>query len=86
MAPRVFCQPLSSYRAYPGFSKQCRQREQRDHWRREQINDTVCLLIRVRLFVTPGPGSSAHGIFQASILEWAAISYFLTQGSYLKFL
>ena len=26
------------------------------------------------------PGSSIHGILQARILEWAAISYFLTQG------
>ena len=38
-------------------------------------------LSRVRLFVTPwtgvtgGPGSSIHGIFQASVLEWVAISF-----------
>ena len=29
------------------------------------------------------PGSSAHGIFQAWILEWVAISFFLTQGIFL---
>ena len=29
------------------------------------------------------PGSSVHGIFQARILEWAAI-YFPTQGSNLR--
>ena len=38
----------------------------------------VCVLTRVWLFVTPWtvapPGSSAHGIFQARILEWVAIS------------
>ena len=51
---------------------------------------TLCvrarLLSRVRLFVTPGcTGSSVHGIFQARILERAAIhllqGIFLTQGS-----
>ena len=31
-------------------------------------------LSHVRLFVTP-PGSSVHGIFQARILGWVAISY-----------
>ena len=32
-------------------------------------------LRRVRLFATPWlPGSAVHGIFQARILEWAAIS------------
>ena len=51
-----------------------------------RISDTVCMLIRVLFFVTPGPGSAVHGIFQASILEWAAISYFPTQGSYSSFL
>ena len=39
----------------------------------------VCsVLSRVQFFVTPGscspPGSSAHGILQARILEWVAIS------------
>ena len=39
-----------------------------------------CAARHVRLFVTVGlqaarlPGSSTHGIFQASILEWVAIS------------
>ena len=36
------------------------------------------------------PGSSVHGIFQARILEWVAISFskemFLTQGSILHLL
>ena len=44
----------------------------------------VMLLSRVRLFATPCqaslycslPGSSAHGIFQARVLEWIAISFF----------
>ena len=31
-------------------------------------------LSSVRYFVTP-PGSSVHGIFQARILEWVAISF-----------
>ena len=39
------------------------------------------LLSRVRLFATPWtpmrslPGSSVHGIFQARVLEWVAISF-----------
>ena len=35
-------------------------------------------LSRVRLFATPWslPGSSIHGIFQARVLEWVAISFF----------
>ena len=35
-------------------------------------------LSRVRLFATPWtslPGSSVHGIFQAIVLEWIAISF-----------
>ena len=33
-------------------------------------------LSRVWLFVTPWtPGSSVHGIFQARVLEWVAISF-----------
>lgn len=35
-APRVFFQPLISHLAYPGFSNQCRQCEQRDNWHRQQ--------------------------------------------------
>ena len=40
----------------------------------------VKLLSRVQLFVTPWtdyslPGSSIHGIFQARILDWVAISF-----------
>ena len=31
-------------------------------------------LSRVRLFATHLPGSSVHGIFQARVLEWVAIS------------
>ena len=39
------------------------------------------MLSRVQLFATPWtvawpPGSSVHGIFQAKILQWVAISYF----------
>ena len=46
----------------------------------EKIDDFVKVksLSRVRLFVTPMdcslPGSSVHGIFQAIVLEWIAIS------------
>ena len=36
MAPQVFFQPLSLCLAYPGFSEQCGQCEQRDNWHREQ--------------------------------------------------
>ena len=39
----------------------------------------VCTLSHVQLFCDPmdcsPPGSSAHGVFQARILEWVAISY-----------
>ena len=38
----------------------------------------VKLLSRVRLLATPWtslPGSSVHGIFQARVLEWIAISF-----------
>ena len=51
------------------------------------------MLSPVRLFVTPWtvcspPGSSVHGVFQARILEWVAISYsgdssLLLQGLFL---
>ena len=38
-----------------------------------------CVLSQVRFFVTAWsispPGSSVHGIFQARILEWVAISF-----------
>ena len=37
------------------------------------------LLSRVRLFVTP-PGFTIHGIFQAWVLEWVAISF--SRGSF----
>ena len=40
--------------------------------------NSVCTLSHVRLFATPmdcsSPGSTVHGIFQARILEWVAIS------------
>ena len=47
------------------------------------MSDGACLcaqsLSQVRLFCVPGdcspPGSSVHGILQASILEWVAISF-----------
>ena len=38
----------------------------------------MCVLTCVQLFMTPWtspPGSSVHGIFQAKLLEWVAISY-----------
>ena len=39
----------------------------------------MCVLSHVQLFVTQcsssPPGSSVHGIFQAGILEWVAISF-----------
>ena len=36
----------------------------------------MCVFSHVQLFVIAGPlpGSSVHGIFQAGILEWVAIS------------
>ena len=45
------------------------------------------MLGRVWLFVTPWtacspPGTSVHGIFQARILEWVAISY--SRGTYVQ--
>ena len=41
------------------------------------MNVKVKSLSRVRLFATPSslPGSSVHGILQARILEWIAISF-----------
>ena len=43
------------------------------------VRTLVCVLSRVQLFLTPmdcsPPGSSVHGIFQAGILEWVAISF-----------
>ena len=32
-------------------------------------------LSHVRLFATPAPGSSIHGILQARVLEWVAIFF-----------
>ena len=47
---------------------------------RKKVKSLSC----VRLFCNPMdcslPGSSVHGIFQARILEWVAISFFPTQG------
>ena len=53
---------------------------------RERKEKKVKLLSRVRLFATPWtvaylPGSSVHGIFQARILEWVAISFSRTEFS-----
>ena len=49
-----------------------------------QVYVCVCVLSCVWLFVTPKdcspPGSSAHGISQARILEWVAISF--SRGSF----
>ena len=39
----------------------------------------LCALSHVWLFATPWPGCSAHGIFQAKILEWIVI--FISRGS-----
>ena len=48
-----------------------------------KVGLTVKSLSRVQLFVTPMdyslPGSSIHGIFQARVLEWVAIS--ISRGS-----
>ena len=57
----------------------------------------VCVCVHAQLCPTlcnpmdrSPPGSSVHGIFQARILEWVAISFskemFLTQGSILHLL
>ena len=44
-----------------------------------KVGLTLKSLSRVQLFVTPMdyslPGSSVHGIFQARVLEWVAISF-----------
>ena len=46
---------------------------------KEKSESEVKSLTRVRLFATPWivslPGSSTHGIFQARVLEWVAISF-----------
>ena len=45
---------------------------------RHPLKAKVKSLSHVRLFVTPDcslPGSSIHGIFQARVLEWVAISF-----------
>ena len=51
---------------------------QRNYFLLSQVSD-VKLLSRIWLFATPMdcslPGSSVHGIFQARILEWVAISF-----------
>ena len=45
---------------------------------------------RVRLFCDPvdyrPPGSSAHGIFRASVLEWVAIVFSTMQETLVQFL
>ena len=45
----------------------------------------VCVFSRVRFSGNPWtvrpPGSSVHGIFQAKILEWVAISYYSRESS-----
>ena len=38
------------------------------------MNVCGCVLSRVWLFATPWPSSSVHGVLQARILEWVAIS------------
>ena len=47
---------------------------------RYKVKVKVKLLSRVQLFATPmdcsPPGSFIHGIFQARILKWVAISFF----------
>ena len=40
-------------------------------WKKVKVKS----LSSVRLFATPLPGSSVHGIFQARVLEWVAISF-----------
>ena len=50
--------------------------KQRLSWGKVRVKSLSC----VRLFVTPWtvcslPGSSVHGIFQAGVLEWGAISF-----------
>ena len=47
------------------------------HCEAESYCVCVCVLRRVWLLATPWspPGSPAHGIFQARMLEWVAISY-----------
>ena len=40
-----------------------------------KVKVKVKLLSRVRLMDCSPPGSAVHGIFQARILEWAAISF-----------
>ena len=51
------------------------QQQQQQNWN----SATMCALSRAQLFATPfelrPPGSSVHGMFQARILEWVAISY-----------
>ena len=42
--------------------------------------DCCCLVAKLRSIDCSLPDSSAHGIFQARILEWVAISFF--RGSY----
>ena len=38
MAPQVFFQPLSSCLAYPGFSEQCEQKDNRHHEQDQQYD------------------------------------------------
>ena len=47
---------------------------QPQHLYMETPRHPSCVLSHVQLFATPWPGSSVHGIFQARILGWIAIS------------
>ena len=44
------------------------------HWRKERKIALICVQL-LRPMDCSLPGSSAHGIFQARILEWVAISF-----------
>ena len=48
-------------------------------YRKQVVSHTMCMLSCVQLFCDPmdcsSPSSSVHGILQARILEWVAISF-----------
>ena len=64
-----------------GVSPCCPQKGRNSDWmqRSSSVCVCVCMLSHAQLFATPMdyslPGSFVHGIFQARILEWVAISY-----------
>ena len=59
MAPWIFFQPLSLHLAYPGFSKQCEQHEQRDNQCHQQDEEQWYTWLTI--------------IWEVALLTWASL-------------